>query len=63
MDLSRRSFLILTDTAAGGVYTGLSSAEASPAGDVVGKITVGYRAGSPAAGTAPRSTVGGTGTR
>jgi hypothetical protein len=51
MSLSRRSFLVLAGTAAGataaGAYAALPSAAAgpaaSPAGDVVGKITVGYQ--------------------
>src|SRR5882757_5606488 len=47
MSLSRRSFLIMAGTAAGataaGVYAALPSAAASPVGDVVGKITVGYQ--------------------
>src|SRR5882757_2925616 len=47
MGLSRRSFLILAGTAAGataaGAYAALPSAAASPVGDVVGKITVGYQ--------------------
>ncbi|HEY3608718.1 MAG TPA: twin-arginine translocation signal domain-containing protein, partial [Pseudonocardiaceae bacterium] len=50
MSLSRRSFLVLAGTAAGataaGAYAAFPSAAApaaSPAGDVVGKITVGYQ--------------------
>jgi hypothetical protein len=46
MDLSRRSFLILAGAgAAAGVTaaTAVPSEAASPAGDVVGKITVGYQ--------------------
>jgi len=49
MELSRRSFLILTGAGAavgataGSVFAASPSEAASPAGDVVGKITVGYQ--------------------
>jgi hypothetical protein len=49
MSLTRRSFLILVGAGtaagvtAGGIFGALPSEAASPAGDVVGKITVGYQ--------------------
>jgi hypothetical protein len=49
MAISRRSFLLLAGAgtaagvSAGSIYTAFPSQAASPAGDVVGKITVGYQ--------------------